>query len=285
MLLDVLLDAVSDCVRDLPFLFVAFLIVELLEHRTSEWMNRTLAKVNGLGPLVGSLLGAVPQCGFSIMASDFYAGGVISLGTLLAVFLSTSDEALIILMSNPGHMGDVLRLVGVKIALALFWGYVIELVIRLSGWRLASKHQDLHDLCENVGGEKEGESPFRSAVRHTLEVFFFLFVFTFLLNLLIELIGMKGISRMLLSNTIFQPVLAAFIGLIPNCAASVILTELYIEGAISFGSAVAGLASGAGLGLVVLWRTNRNRKENLIETAVLLVTAILSGVVLQYLLP
>ncbi len=285
MFVDVLMDALSDCVRDLPFLFVAFLLLELLEHHAAEWMNRTLARVNGLGPLVGAFLGAVPQCGFSIMASDFYSGGVISLGTLLAVFLSTSDEALIILMSNPGHMNDVLRLIGVKIVLALIWGYVIELIIRITKWKIAEKHQDLHELCENVGGEEEGEGPLRSALRHTLEVFVFLFLFTLALNFLIEVIGMKGISRMLLSDTVFQPVLAALIGLIPNCAASVILTELYVEGAISFGSAVAGLCSGAGLGLVVLWRTNRNKKENLTVTGILLATAIISGVVLQFLFP
>lgn len=285
MILDVLIDAAKDCLRDLPFLFIAFWLLELLEHHAAEWMNRTLARFNKLGPLIGSLLGCVPQCGFSIMASDFYAGGVISLGTLLAVYLSTSDEAAVILMSDPGHAKDVLKLIVVKIILAVFWGYVIELLTHIFKIDNAVKRQDLHELCENVGGEAEGESILGSAVRHTLEVFLFLFIFTFALNLLLEVVGMKGVSRMLLSNTVFQPVLAALIGLIPNCAASVILTELYMEGAISFGSAIAGLCAGAGLGMVILWRTNRSKKENLMVTITLFVISVISGVVLQALMP
>lgn len=285
MILDVLIDAVKDCLKDLPFLFVAFWLLELLEHHAADWMNRTLARVNKLGPLVGALLGCVPQCGFSIMASDFYAGGVISLGTLLAVYLSTSDEAAVILMSDPAHAKDVLKLIAVKIVLALFWGYLIEFLIHLFRSKHAVKRQDLHELCENVGGEAEGESILGSAIRHTLEVFLFLFLFTFGLNLLLELVGMKGVSRILLSNTVFQPVLAALIGMIPNCAASVILTELYMEGAISFGSAIAGLCAGAGLGMVILWRTNRSKKENLAVTLILYAVSVVSGVVLQAVLP
>lgn len=285
MLLDVFLDAVKDCLRDLPFLFVAFLLMEMLEHHAADWMSRTLGKVNKLGPLAGAVLGCVPQCGFSIMASDFYGGGIISLGTLLAVFLSTSDEAAIILMSNPGHLPDVLRLLVVKIILALIWGYLIELGVKLFRMKHAVKRKELRDFCENVGGEEEGESILGSAIRHTLKVFLFLFIFTLALNLILELVGMKGVSKVLLSNTVFQPVLAALIGLIPNCAASVILTELYVEGVISFGSAVAGLSAGAGLGLVILWRTNRSKKENLLITLLLLGIAMVSGIVLQFLFP
>lgn len=282
MIWDVLKDAVSDCLRDLPFLFVAFWLLELLEHHAAEWMNRTLARVNKLGPLVGALLGCVPQCGFSIMASDFYAGGVISLGTLLAVYLSTSDEAAVILLSDPGRAPDVLRLIVVKIILGVVWGYLIEIAFHVYRKKHPAAHKkDPHELCETVGGEAEGESILGSAIRHTLEVFLFLFIFTFALNLLLEVVGMKGVSRMLLSNTIFQPVLAALIGLIPNCAASVILTELYMEGAISFGSAVAGLCASAGLGMVILWRTNRSRKESLFVTILLFLVSVISGVILQ----
>lgn len=282
MILDVLLDSLNDCLRDLPFLFVAFLLLEMLEHHAANWMEKTLARFNILGPAVGSVLGAVPQCGFSIMASDFYAGGVISLGTLLAVYLSTSDEAVIIMMSNPGYAGQVGKLIIWKIILALIWGYIIELAAHAFKSHHAIKTKDLGDFCKNVGGEGEGESVFGSAIRHTLEVFAFLFVFTFVLGLLIEAVGMKGVSKMLLQNTVFQPVLAALIGLIPNCGASVILTELYIEGVISFGSIIAGLCSSAGLGLVVLWRTNRSKKESALVTLLLFAIAVVSGVILQF---
>lgn len=282
MILNVLLDSLKDCLRDLPFLFVAFWLLEMLEHHAAAWMEKTLARFNILGPAVGAVLGAVPQCGFSIMASDFYAGGVISLGTLLAVYLSTSDEAVIIMMSNPGYAGQVGKLILWKIILALIWGYIIELTAHAFKSHHAVKTKDLSDFCKNVGGEGEGESVLGSAIRHTLEVFAFLFAFTFVLGLLIEAVGMKGVSKMLLQNTVFQPLLAALIGLIPNCGASVILTELYIEGVISFGSIIAGLCSSAGLGLVVLWRTNRSKKESALVTLLLFVIAVISGVILQF---
>ncbi len=281
MILDVLLDAALDCLKDLPFLFFAFLILEALEHHTSDWMNRTLSGAGNFGPAVGSLLGCVPQCGFSIMASDFYAGGVISLGTLLAVFLSTSDEALVIMMSNPGHLEDIGRLIGTKIVIALIAGYVVLFAGKAWKRRHPGRDKEIEDLCRNCGCHDEEGGILKPALHHTGEVLLFLFIFTFALNLLLELIGMENVSRLLLADTFIQPVLASLIGLIPNCAASVILTELYLDGVISFGSAVAGLCSAAGLGLAVLFRINRNRKENLLITALLLAIAIAAGLVLQ----
>lgn len=282
MILDVLLDAVLDCLKDLPFLFIAFLILEALEHHTSEWMNRTLGKAGNFGPAVGALLGCVPQCGFSIMASDFYAGGVITMGTLLSVFLSTSDEAAVILMSNPSYIGDVGRLILMKIIIAVIAGYLIMFLEK--AWKKRHperKEKEIEDLCRNCGCEHEEGGILKPALHHTGEVLLFLFIFTFALNWLLEAVGMGNVSRILLSDSPFQPVLASLIGLIPNCAASVILTELYVEGVISFGSAVAGLCSAAGLGLIVLFRINRHRRENIMVVGLLLLVAICSGIILQ----
>ena len=281
MVVDVLLDAVLDCLKDLPFLFIAFLILEALEHHTSDWMNRTLVRAGRLGPAVGALLGCVPQCGFSIMASDFYAGGVITLGTLLSVYLSTSDEAVVILMSNPEYIGDVGRLVLTKIIIALIAGYLILAAEKAWKRKHPGREKEIEDLCRNCGCEHEEGGILKPALHHTGEVLLFLFLFTFALNLLLELIGMENVSRILLADTIFQPVLASLIGLIPNCAASVILTQLYIDGVISFGSAVAGLCSAAGLGMVVLFRINRHRKENIMIVLLLLAVSIIAGTVLQ----
>ena len=281
MFFDVLMDAVLDCLKDLPFLFVAFLILEALEHRASGWMNRSLKKAGNFGPLVGSLLGCVPQCGFSIMASDFYAGGVITLGTLLSVYLSTSDEALVILLSNPGYIGDVGSLIITKILIGLVAGYLVLFAGKAWKKRHPGQEKEIEDLCRNCGCHKEEGGILKPAVHHTGEVLLFLFCFTFAMNLLLEAIGMENVSRILLADSVFQPVLAAFIGLIPNCAASVILTQLYIDGVISFGSAVAGLCSAAGLGLVVLFRVNRHRRENLMITGLLLLIAIAAGILLQ----
>ena len=280
-MIDTILDAVLDCLKDLPFLFVAFLLMEALEHHVSEKMNRVLEKSGNWGPLAGALLGCIPQCGFSIMASDFFAGGVISLGTLLAVFLSTSDEAVIILMSNPQYLGDVGRLLLTKVAIGIIAGYVVLFFENLY-YRKHPHTKKIEQLCEHCHCEEEGEGILKPALHHTAEVFIFLLIFTVLLNILLDVIGMKTISRLLLSNSVFQPVLAALIGLIPNCAASVMLTQLYIDGIISFGSAVAGLCSAAGLGLVVLFRMNdRHKRENMGIIVLLYGIAVLSGIILQ----
>ena len=315
---DCLLDAFLDCVKELPFLFTAFYLLEVLEHRAARKMNETLAKAGGFGPLAGALLGCVPQCGFSIMASDFYAGGVISLGTLLAVFLSTSDEALVILLSHPEQFPTVIQLLLTKIVIALIAGYLIyaaELIWLRSKGR---KRKRIRDLCETdhcgcehpkvdpemadrKGADTESshsddpekrhkrrrsqyswKAMLRPAWHHTREVILFLFLFTLVLNILLEAVGMENVSRVFLANTVFQPALASLIGLIPNCAASVILTELYMEGVISFGSAIAGLCSSAGLGLIVLWRVNRDRRESLRITLLLLALAIVAGIICQW---
>ena len=283
MPLEVLLDAALDCLKDLPFLFAAFLLLEALEHHVSDKMNRTLAGAGGFGPVAGALLGCVPQCGFSIMASELYAGGVVSLGTLLAVYLSTSDEALIILLSNPGYLPDVGLLIVTKIIIGVTSGYLIMILGRVWRKRHPAKAKDIGHMCDHCGCHDHG-GILKPALHHTGEVILFLFIFTFLLNFLLEVMGMDNLSRLLLSNSVFQPLLSALIGLIPNCAASVILTELYVEGVISFGSAVAGLCSAAGLGLVVLYRINRNPKENLMITGLLFVMAAFSGIVLQFII-
>ena len=283
MLLDAVLDAVIDCVKMLPFLFAAFLLLEALEHHVSERMNDALAKTRALGPLVGSLLGCVPQCGFSILASNFYAGGVISLGTLLSVYLATSDEALVILLSGTAGAGEIFRIIAAKIVIGLIAGYLVMGVMRVLRIKDRSSKKEIGDLCrdESCGCHDEHAGILKPALKHTAKIFAFILVFTLILNIVLEFAGIEHLSRILLNNSVFQPVLAALIGLIPNCAASVILTQLYVEGLLSFGSVIAGLGSSAGLGLVVLFRINRDRREDLIILALLFGIAALSGILIQ----
>ena len=280
MLLDVLKDTFWDCLKELPFLFMAFLILEAIEQHMAERMNRILRKAGSLGPLAGAVLGCVPQCGFSVMASEFYAGGVITLGTLMAVFLSTSDEAAVILMSCPGHAGDVLRLIGTKVIIAAAVGYLILAVSKIWKRRHPLPEKEIEALCR-ASGHREDEAVFPAAVHHTFQVFVFLFAASFCLSFLLEMIGMDRLSGIFFGNTVFQPLLAALIGLIPNCAASVLLTQLYLDGVISFGAAAAGLCSAAGFGLIVLFRINENKKENLLITGLLLAAAVCAGMLLQ----
>ena len=198
MILDVFLDALMDCLKDLPFLFAAFLLLEFLEQHVSDKMNRTLADTaDGLGPLAGSLLGCVPQCGFSIMAAELYAGRVITLGALMAVFLSTSDEALIILLSNPGHVKEVATLIATKIIIGIIAGYAVLGVETVYRRKKKLPGRDISDLDEIFGGHEE-EGILKPALLHTAEVALFLFICTFVLNLLMELIGMQTVSKILL---------------------------------------------------------------------------------------
>lgn len=270
--------AVIDCLKMLPFLFAAFLLIEALEHYSGNLSARVMEKVGKAGPVAGALAGCVPQCGFSVMAANLYAGGVVSVGTLLAVFLATSDEAVLILLGNPGRAGDVLEILAVKAVIAVVVGYAADLLLKD---RLSSE-KTCGNLCEHCGCQQEHAGIILPAWRHTFRLFIYLFLFTWVLNLVIEVFGIEALSELLLGDTIFQPVIAALIGLIPNCAASVILTQLYLGGAISFASVVAGLCTGAGAGLIVLFKVNRNRRENIKIMIVLYITAVAAGLLLQF---
>ena len=269
MIIDVLADALADCLKMLPFLFAAFLLIEGLEHYSTKLTRKALEDVDKAGPVVGALVGCVPQCGFSVMASNLYAGGIISVGTLLSVFLATSDEAVLILLGNPDQGKTVLTLLAVKVVIAVVAGYIIDLFLQ----KQIATPKECGNLCDHCGCQP--------ALRHTIKIFLYLFVFTAILNFIIEVIGIQTLSEYLLADSIFQPVISALIGLIPNCAASVVITQLYISGAISFASAISGLCTGAGIGLVVLFKVNRDKRENIKIVLTLYVLSVIAGMVLQ----
>ncbi|MFQ7157400.1 MAG: putative manganese transporter [Merdimonas faecis] len=270
--------AFIDCLRMLPFLFAAFLLIEALEHYSGRLITKVMQKIGRAGPIVGAVVGCVPQCGFSVMAANLYAGGVISVGTLLAVFLATSDEAVLIILGNPGRAGEVGMLLGAKVLIAVIGGYAADLFLKE---RLSSE-KSCGNLCDHCGCHEAHAGILMPAWRHTFRLFAYLFIFTWILNLVIEVFGIEGLSRALLGDSVFQPVIAALIGLIPNCGASVILTQLYLSGAISFASVVAGLCTGAGAGLIVLFKVNRNRIENIKIMIVLYFMAVVAGLLLQF---
>lgn len=280
-LLDLLLDTVVDGLKMLPFLFGAYLLIEFLEHRAGEKFVASLQKFGKAGALAGAVLGCVPQCGFSVAAANLYANRLITPGTLLAVFISTSDEAVPVLLSHPESSGKILPLLLAKIVLATVTGLAVD----FSGV-LKAPQKDIEAVREeHCRCHTEGEGGILvSAVLHTLQIFGFLLAVMFSLNLLIELIGPEKLGGLLMSGSLLQPVLSALIGLIPNCAASVVIAELYAQGTLSFGAAMAGLSSGAGLGLLVLFRTDRDRKEWLHITALLFAVSALSGLLLQLLI-
>lgn len=268
-----------DSIKMLPFLFGVYLLIEFLEHKAENKVEDLLRRLGPFGPVGGAMLGCLPQCGFSVAASNLYSGRLISLGTLMAVFIATSDEAIPILLTNPGRGQDILKLLVAKMVIAVVAGLFIDAVLKFFRKRTNEEAQPYHDLCENCGCENH--SILYSAFKHTLQIFIFLFAVSFVFGLVIELVGEDTLNKVLMSGSVVQPFLAALIGLIPNCAPSVILTELYVSGAVSFGSVVAGLSTGAGMGLVVLFKTNRNLKQNLAIMGVLYAIGAVSGLIIN----
>lgn len=276
---DILFDTVLDVLKMLPFLFAAFCVIELLEHHAGEKLNRFFARSGKAGPAVGAMLGCVPQCGFSVLSANLYAGGVITLGTLVAVFLSTSDEAILLLAATPSAAPDILKLLLSKVIIGVAAGYLVDLCTRN---KANDSTLQLKELCdhEHCGCHEHG-GVLRPALNHTAKVMGFVFIVTLVLNFTVAWLGHERLEAVLLNDSIFQPFLAALFGFIPNCAASVLLTQLYLEGALQFGAVVSGLCTGAGAGLLVLWRENRNVKDNLKIIGILYVAAVVPGVILQ----
>lgn len=263
-MLDVVKDTFLDAVRLVPFLFLAYLAMECLEHKAGEGTRRLIQWAGGRGrihggPVIGGLLGAVPQCGFSAAASNLYAGRVISLGTLMAVYLSTSDEMLPILISERAPVGKILAILLSKALIGMAAGIVIDWVMGRKG---ASREGCIHDICRQERCHCE-KGILRSALSHTAQIAFFILIVTFMLNLALHFAGEDALANLILNRPVMGPLLAGLVGLIPNCAGSVAITQLYLKGAMGIGSALAGLLAGSGVGLLVLFRVNRNRRENL----------------------
>lgn len=277
LLLDVIKETLLDSIKMLPFLFLAYLVIEYAEHRASGKFKDMLVGFGKLGPAGGAILGCFPQCGFSVAAANFYAGRIITIGTLVAVFVSTSDEALPMLLSTPGSAGIILKLLLVKILIAVVAGFLIDFVFSRKKDSIAPEH--LHDLCHDCGCEHSGI--LKSALKHTVSIFLFILLVSFLLNLAITYLGEERLGKLLISGSVFQPFVAGLVGLIPNCASSVVLTELYLSGTISFGSVIAGLSTGAGIGLAVLFRVNHNMKQNFAIVGMLYGIGVVSGLILQ----
>lgn len=278
MILHALEHALLDTVRMVPFLLAAFLILEAVEHYSNQYMNRVLGKVGKAGPVVGALFGCVPQCGFSVAAANLYSGGVITLGTLLAVFLSTSDEAVLILLGHPGSGRVIGQLLLGKVLIGILFGYLTDLVLRK---KKEEKH--IEELCRSCGCSDHG-GIVKPALRHTIRLTVYILVFTFVLTLLLEWIGTEALTAVLGKDAWFQPLVTAFLGLIPNCASSILITELYLAGGLSFASAMAGLCAGAGVGMAVLFRANHPMKENFAILGLLYGAAAATGLLLEILL-
>lgn len=276
---EVVLHALEESFRLLPFLFLTYLAMEFLEHKTSTKTKGLVRKSGKAGPLVGAVLGAFPQCGFSTVASNLYAGRVITLGTLFAIFLSTSDEMLPVLLSENIPVTTVFTLVGIKVVIGMIAGFAIDFIFRNSR-RNFSMIQKIGGICSSDRCSCD-KGVFGSAVWHTGTTFLFIVLMTFGLNTLIYFVGEEALANIILNKPVIGPMISTLVGIIPNCAASVVLTQLYVGGVMSIGSLMAGLLAGAGVGILVLFRENRNLKENLCILGGLYAIGVCSGIVID----
>ncbi len=276
---DVFLDSLIDSVKLLPFLFLTYLVMELLEHNTGDQVRRRIKSAGAFGPLWGGLLGVLPQCGFSAAASSLYAGRVITVGTLLAVYLSTSDEMLPVLIAQSAGADMIIKILAMKVLIAVFSGFLAEIVYTRCLKR-KEKEMDIHTVCEEEHCRCE-EGVFLSAVKHTGKIFLYLFLISLALNALIAQIGEDAISAFFFTVPVLGEAVAALVGLIPNCASSVVITELYMGGMIGAGAMMAGLLVNAGVGVLVLFRLNRDWKQNLGILAVLYAFGVFWGCLIR----
>ncbi|MEA5050218.1 MAG: putative manganese transporter [Oscillospiraceae bacterium] len=280
-LLGCLKDALIDSLKLLPFLFAAYLFIEYLEHRASDKMTAALSKYGRWNPVIGAAAGLVPQCGFSVSAADLFAGRIISFGTLAAVFMSTSDEALPILLASDTGRAWALPLLGIKFVVAACAGLLIDtLHKRPSEEEHFEAHDEMHAHCDRECCE---HGILRTALHHTLTSFLFIFGSVIVINIALLLIGEETLAALLAGKALLGPVVASLIGFIPGCGASILLTQLFTDGAISFGALCAGLTVNSGIGLLVLLRSNKHARENLSLCGILLLTGLLTGFVVNLL--
>lgn len=276
---EIILDSVIDSVKLIPFLFLTYLLMEALEHKAGSAARRRIQTAGKFGPVWGGLLGVVPQCGFSAAASSLFAGRVITIGTLIAVFLSTSDEMLPIMISNAVSARTIGKILFVKVLIAVISGFFVEFVF-LHVLKRIEKEMDVHIICEEERCNCQ-HGILRSALVHTVKIFLYILLISFCLNIIIGMIGENNLAGLFSGFPVVGEMISALVGLIPNCASSVVITQLYLDNIIGAGAMMSGLLVNAGIGLLVLARLNRDKKQNLSIIGVLYCLGVFWGVVIE----
>ena len=286
---DWLCDAILDSFHILPLLLIVFFIIELIEFFYSEKINSFMKKSEKSAPLIGSLAAIIPQCGFSVIASTLYIRRFITKGTLIGIYLATSDEAIPILLANPTHTHLVVPVVGLKLLIGILAGYLIDFILKDKKYipivEEADSDDDLHadeGCCHHSVSHRRKRELIYHPLKHTFNIFIFILLITVLLNFVLAVYAEHSVLHLLLGKVkVLEPIITAFVGLIPNCAVSIALTMLLIKGSISFGAVMSGLLSNAGLGILVLCRHNENYKDTLKIISILLCISIVSGMIIQ----
>lgn len=280
-MIDIIIDTLLDAIKIFPFLLIAFLIIEIIEHKLTTKTRDVILKSDKFGPLLGGVLGVIPQCGFSVLATNLYITRIISLGTLVSIYLSTSDEMLPILLSEKVNISIITELLLTKFLIGMTCGFIIDFIIRKKSKSKKETVDENYSICKDEHCHCEDENLFLSSLIHTLKTLLFIIGVSFTLNVIMEYLGNEYISRIFMKDSFFSPFLSSLVGLIPNCGASVILTELYLNGAISMASVTAGLLTGSGVALLVLFKTNKDLKENLTILSLIYFIGAFSGVIIE----
>lgn len=273
-MLDVIKDTVIDSLKLLPFLFLTFLLMEYFEHKMKNKSKKIVEKAGKFGPIIGSFLGVIPQCGFSVAATNLYATRIITLGTLISIYLSTSDEMLPILLSEKVEFSLIAEVLLIKIIVGIICGFIIDLVYR------KKEKVEIQEFCHDKHCDCE-HSILKSTLKHTFDIFMFIFIISFVLNLAFSYLGEEVISSILMKDSIFGSFLTSLLGLIPNCFSSVLITQLYLKNTISFASMIGGLLTGSGVALLVLFRVNKDKKENFRILLLLYLIGALTGLLIS----
>lgn len=271
---EIIIDTLIDTLKLVPFLFIAFLLIELFEHKFSKKSIKVVESSGKYGPILGSILGIIPQCGFSVMATNLYVTRLITLGTLISICLSTSDEMLPILISEKAEFSLIIKILLIKLFIGMLAGFIIDKIFKVK------KEKKNYDICEEEHCHCK-ESIIISSLKHTLNIVVFILLINFILNICFNYLGQDYLSKILLKDSFFGPFISSLIGLIPNCGASVMLTELYINNAINFGSLISGLLTGSGIAIMILFKTNKHFLENLKVVGILYIVGVLSGIIIE----
>lgn len=270
---EIILDTLIDSLKLIPFLLVAFLLLEYIEHKMNKKTEKMIQKSGKFGPFIGGILGIFPQCGFSVMATNLYGARIITIGTLISIYLTTSDEMLPILISKNVEISVILKIILVKLLVGITVGFICDLIFKKSKNDIESFCNEEHCDCNH--------SIFKSSLKHTINILLFILVFSFILNTLIYYIGEDKLSSLFTQNIFLGPIISSLIGLIPNCASSVIITELYLDSIISAGSMLSGLLTGSGIALLILFKINDNLKENIKILSIIYLVGVVTGIIMN----
>lgn len=303
-MIEIILDALIDTAKMVPLLLIIYIGIELIEYKFGDLIRKKVQRAGSSGPVLGAIAGTFPQCGFSVMTAALYTQKLVTIGTFLAVLLSTSDEALPVILSQPDKVHLIWPILFTKIIIALVAGYTVDFIFRKSNQKTLvhidkyasglDEQGHHHEVvveevacCGHSGNSKSKKFSYHEIIwhplRHTAKIFVFIFLVSAIINGLIFLVGQDKVAALFLGHTFWQPIIAALFGLIPNCASSVAITQLYLDGTISYGAVIAGLSASGGLGILVLFKEDKDKKDIIKVLGLLFSISVISGLIIEYL--